>query len=123
MRKRKRRLNDVQRLAPPGPSLTDKADTSELLYRTLLSVAPEDIDGIQKAYVDVEPNGITVSDPRGADRTALNAFYGLDATSVADLQNPFPLVPQRSGPPEFSQKQNFDRSLLRQALRRLVDES
>jgi hypothetical protein len=122
VRKRKRRMNDVQRLAPPGPSLTDKADTAELLYKTLLRVAPEDIDGIQKAYVDVEPDGITVTDPRGSD-VALKAFYGLDATSVADLQNPFPMVPQRDGPPEFSAKQNFDRSLLRQALRRLVDDA
>lgn len=107
--------------APYGGTLTERARMAGIIYNTLLKIAPEDIDGIKRAYVDVTPTNVSI-ETSTKTQSALQTYYGVDPVSVADMSNPFPLVPQNEGPVTYPKKKIVDRSLLRQALRRIVDE-
>lgn len=119
-----RRMNEemMQSDPPYGGSLTERARLANAIYNVLLKIAPEDIDGVKRAYVDVTPTGASI-ETTTETQNPLKTYYGIEGpVSVADMSNPFPLVPQNEGPIEFTKKKVVDRSLLRQVLRRVVDE-
>ena len=102
-------------------SLSQRADTTALLYNTLSRIAPEDDEGVKRAFVSIDPQGIEIDIPKSTDFEAAAALYGVEPVSVATLTAPFSMIPSRE-PMVAEARPTFDRSLLRQALRRLVDE-
>ncbi|MGH7744029.1 MAG: hypothetical protein ACREQ5_04315 [Candidatus Dormibacteria bacterium] len=88
----------------------------------MLKEAPKDEEGIQRALVNVKDDTVDIQYSTDSDYTTASAFYGLQPMAVAKLNNPFPLIPKRSLPEEENQIRQFNRNLLRQALRRIVEE-
>lgn len=107
---------------PLSGNLSDRASTAELVYNTLDRVAPEDVDGIKRAYVDISTDAVTIEAPTSAEEMETASLYGIEPTSVASLTEPFPLIKRNIGPPVFDIKNKEHRSMLRMALRRIVDE-
>ena len=103
-------------------SLSEKADTAELLYNTLVKRAPKDSTGVKRAFIEVSDDEIAVELPRQRDLDSTAALYGIEPASVATTTMPFALIPQREPVAPVGHATNFNRTLLRQALRRLVDE-
>lgn len=102
--------------------LSARAESAELLYNTLKKVAPKDIDGVQRAYVTSDDDGFNI-DTSTQDEDSIGALYGMESISVAVMGDPFPLIPMLEGPPQFDARKQFHRGMLRQALRKIVDEA
>lgn len=123
-KRKKRKTAVIKREIPQGGSgLRTLAATTEALYNVAQQVGRNDSDGIKRADVDVTNNVITVSTPEDYDSDSdAAALYGMDLTSVADTTEPFALVASHNGPPIFDMRDKETRSMVRQVLRRIVDE-
>lgn len=97
----------------------DRAELAQLLYNAVEKVGTEDVNGIQRAYVTQTDDGFEVS---GNSRADVSSLYGIEPAMLAEMDNPFPLIAPREGPPQFDARGSFNRGLLRQALSRIVDE-
>lgn len=91
------------------------------MYDTLDELVPEDKDGIKKAFVNVSGSDVRVVVPKESSST-LSDLYGLNPTIVAKLDKPFQLIPKQEENNIFTNSQDFNRTMLRNALRRIVDE-
>lgn len=124
-RRKKRGMQSSRRVDfatgnPEQNKLIERAEVCEMLYGTLLKHAPEDDEGIKTAYVSLDDDhyGATVAPNQGT-----MDLYGMKAVRIAELQNPWPLIPREAGPPAFNSAQQLHRSLLRQVLTKIVDEA
>ena len=99
--------------------LTRRADLTKFIYNTLDELVPENDDGKKEAFVNIGDNSLDVTIP--SDGT-LADLYGLNAVKVAPMDKPFQLIPKHEYTSLFSDKEQFNRTLLRNALRRIVDE-
>lgn len=99
-----------------------RAQTAEVIYGTLREIAAPGPDGVQRAYVDVQDNGVTIDAPTDMQLSVANRMYGIKPTSVASETEPFPLIPKYDEPDFTPDVAKESRTQLRQILRRLVDE-
>lgn len=103
--------------------MMERAEVAEILYNTLNRVAPEDIDGVKRAYVDIEDNSIEISTPDTDRSSEIASFYGMKPVAVADTVEPFPLIKTYEGPVQFEGPKKFNRGMIREILGRIVDEA
>jgi hypothetical protein len=103
-------------------TLSDRAVTTGLLYNYLEYVSPTDVDGIKRAYVNVKDNSIDAT-PIPADKGMVAQMYGKKPTIVADMKAPTALISRYSPKdPQFVELEQFGRTMVRKALRKIVDE-
>jgi hypothetical protein len=112
----------IRGLNPLTGDLIQRAQTAEVIYGTLRKIATPGPDGVQRAYVDVQDNGVTIDAPANMHVNATNAMYGIKPTSVASETEPFPLIPKYDEPDFTPDVAKEHRAQLRQILSRLVDE-
>lgn len=113
----------IRGINPLTGDLMQRAQTAELIYGTLKEVSSPGPDGVQRAYVDVQPNSVEIEAPSDQRMmTAANSMYGVKPTSVASETEPFPLIPKYDEPDFTPDVAKESRTQLRQILRRLVDE-
>lgn len=106
---------------PVSSSLTGRAELTRLIYGLLNKVGTEGNDGIKQALLDITSNGLeVVAPPSGTDPNLLE-MYGLQRVIVAPESDPFQMIP-RYEKPEFDDVSTSSTTILRQALRRIVDE-
>lgn len=103
--------------------MRDRAEVAEILYRTLKDVAPEDIDGVQRAYVDIEDNKATISTPDTDSSARIASLYGMKPVAVAETIEPFPLIKSYDGPVQYEKEKKANRGMIRDILSRIVDEA
>mgnify|MGYP001008519008 CR=1 FL=1 len=103
-----------------GP-LVERAELTENLYNILEKKVPEDSDGIKRAYVDVDIVDESEFAVDIVTSTGDECYYGVDPVTVATMNDPFPLMSRKQDLFDGYQD-NIERTLLRQALRRIVDE-
>lgn len=106
-------------------TLSDRAVKTKLLYNYLEYVSPADVDGLKRAYVNVHDDGIDAK-PIPSDKAMVavqNSPYGQKPTLVPEYNKPTALITQYSPRDKmFPQLEKFGNSLLRSALRKIVDE-
>jgi hypothetical protein len=101
-------------------TLSDRAVTTGLLYNYLSYVSPKDVDGLKRAYVDIDREDIEVRVPR---KESIQELYGKRATLIPSETGPTALIPRYSPKDvQFNKLESFGSSLLRSALRKIVDE-
>ena len=124
MSKKKRRPQSItiKGLNPHTGNLEQKATTAELIYGTMREIGTPGPDGVQRAYIDVQDNGVTIDAPSNMVIPAANRMYGVKPVSVASETEPFPLIPKYEEPDFTPDTAKETRTQLRQILRRLVDE-
>jgi hypothetical protein len=105
---------------PRSGTLTDRAAATGILYNYLDNVSPEDVNGIKRGYVSVQGDNITA---RPVEKNFdPNTAYKMRPTMVAS-EEPMALIPKISPKDEmYKSTQEFSRTLLRSALRKIVDE-
>jgi hypothetical protein len=88
-------------------------------------VSPADVDGIKRAYVSVKDGHIDAR-PISADKAMVavqTSPYGQKPTIVPEYSKPTALITQYSPQDKlFPQLEKYGNSLLRSALRKIVDE-
>lgn len=103
-------------------TLSDRAVTTGLLYNYLEYVSPADVDGIKRAYVNVKDNSIDAT-PIPADKGMVAQMYGKKPTIIADMKEPTALISRYSPKdPQFVNLERFGTTIIRKALRKIVDE-
>lgn len=123
MKKKRKNTNKsvtIKNINPLTGDLITKAQTAEVIYGIMKDVSSPGPDGVQRAFVDIQDNAITIDG--NMQPSIANTFYGLKPSSVASETEPFPLIPKYDEPdftPDVTQE---SRTQLRQILRRLVDE-
>lgn len=121
-RKSKSKSITIKGINPLTGDLMQKAATAEIIYGTMRQIAQPGPDGVQRAYIDVQDNGITIDAPADMQLNAAHQMYGLKPSSAASETEPFPLIPKYDEPDFTPDVSKETRSQLRQILRRLVDE-
>lgn len=103
-------------------SLVDRAELNGVLYNSLKAITPEDEAGIQRVYIEGQGNDVSILVPPKNSSDVL-ALYGIEPMTIADVSKPFALIPRLS-PYELMDDANgkFSATLLRQTLRKIVDE-
>lgn len=100
--------------------MADRAEVTGLLYNYLSYESPEDVDGNKRANVEIDSNGIKTSPASIKD---MNSPYGKKPTLIANKVGPTSLVTRYSPKdPQFVKLENMSSTLLRSALRKIVDE-
>ena len=124
MKKKRRQSKSVtiRNINPLTGDLLQKADTAELIYGTMKQISAPGPDGVQRAFVDVQPSSVEIEAPSHMAMSATQAMYGVKPTSVASETEPFPLIPKFEEPDFTPDIAKETRTQLRQILRRLVDE-
>jgi len=121
-RKAKSKSITIHGMNPLTGDLIQRAQTAEVIYGTLREIATPGPDGVQRAYVDVQDNSVTIDAPANMQLSVANQMYGIKPTSVASQTEPFPLIPKYDEPDFTPDVAKETRTQLRQILRRLVDE-
>lgn len=121
-RRKKSQSVTIKGINPLTGDLIQKAQTAELIYGTMKEVSSTGPDGVQRAFVDVHDNGVTIDSPADMRMSVANSMYGVKPTAVASETEPFPLIPKYEEPDFTPDIAKESRSQLRQILRRLVDE-
>lgn len=106
--------------------MSDRALTTGLLYNYLDYVSPADVDGLKRAQVNVTDSGIDAKplSPSKALVVQMKSPYGQRPTLVAAENKPTALITKYSPKDEmFPQLEEYKTSLLRSALRKIVDEA
>ncbi len=107
--------------SPTNGTLTDRAVTTGLLYNYLEYVSPADVDGIKRASVKINGDSIDAK-PIPANQAATAQMYGRP-TLVPKQNKPTALIAKYSPQDKlFPQLEKYGNSLLRSALRKIVDE-
>jgi hypothetical protein len=103
-------------------TLSDRAVTTGLLYNYLEYVSPADVDGIKRAYVNVKDNSID-AELIPANKGMVAQMYGMKPTIIADMKAPTALISRYSPKDsQFPELERFGTTMLRKALRKIVDE-
>jgi hypothetical protein len=119
------RQSELANISPASQTLTDRAVKTGLVYNYLEYVSPADVDGIKRAYVNVKDGHIDAR-PISADKAMVavqTSPYGQKPTIVPEYNKPTALITQYSPQDKlFPQLEKYGNSLLRSALRKIVDE-
>ena len=117
----KKNFNDV----PANGTLTDRAVRTGLVYNYLEYVSPKDVDGLRRAYVNVDNDKIDAR-PIPANKASVAQMYGankMKPTIIAGKTEPTALISKYSPKDKmFPQLEEYGNELLRSALRKIVDE-
>jgi len=102
-------------------TLSDRALNTGLLYNYLDYVSPADVDGIKRANIKVNDNSIDAT-PIPVNKSLTAQMYGRP-TIIAKEKEPMALISKFSPKdPLFPLLEEHGTSLLRSALRKIVDE-
>lgn len=106
-----------------GNTLSDRAVITSLLYNHLQEVTPEAVDGLKRAQIKVKDSSIE-SRPLQPKEALVEQMYGMKPTIIAKPFEPTALITRYSPEdPKFDELEEFNNTLLRRALRRIVDEA
>jgi hypothetical protein len=117
---RRNRRNGSKIFKRDVATLSDRAVTTGLVYGYLDNVSYKDVDGLRRAYVNVDKDSVKVSAPSTEN---IEELYSKKATLVANSKAPTALITRYSPKdPQFNKLEQFGGSLVRAALRKIVDE-